>query len=75
MPLILGFIFLALGVSLTLAWWSAALLAAMQVLLLFLLLLCGLILTLVGYSEMKAARQFHDITTSPEGDPVKETPE
>ena len=55
-PLLIGLIFLAFGISLLVAWWSAAFVAALQVLLVVLLLICGIVLTLVGYSTLKAQR-------------------
>jgi multisubunit Na+/H+ antiporter MnhG subunit len=58
MPLIFGLILLALGASLVALWWSSAFAAALQVLLVFFLLLAGLVLSVVGYSELKAAREF-----------------
>ena len=60
MPLIIGLIALALGISLTVAWWSAAFVAALQVLFVVSLLFWGLVLVLVGYSEMKAAREYDE---------------
>ena len=58
MPLILGLLALALGMSLAVIWWSAAFAAALQVLCVFALILTGLIWCIVGYSELKAAREF-----------------
>ena len=49
---------LALGVSLVALWWSSAFAAALQVLLVVFLLLAGLVFSVVGYSELKAAREF-----------------
>jgi multisubunit Na+/H+ antiporter MnhG subunit len=60
MPLLIGIICLALGVSLAVVWWSPAFVAAMQVLLVIVLLLWGLISTLVGYSALKAGREFQE---------------
>jgi hypothetical protein len=57
MPLLLGFIFLALGISLLVAWFEAFLIALKGILVLS-LLVWGAIFVLVGYSEMKARREF-----------------
>jgi hypothetical protein len=64
MPLLIGIILLALGLSLCVMWWSPAFVAALQVLLVISLLLWGLILTLVGYSAMKASREFEEAVNS-----------
>jgi hypothetical protein len=64
MPLIFGLICLALALSLTVFWWSPAFLAAFQVLLVLFLFFAGLILSLVGYSAMKASREFTEAVTS-----------
>lgn len=66
MPLIYGIILLALAVSLAVVWWSAAFVAALQVLLVLTLALSGLIATLVGYSSTKAKRITHDATQDAE---------
>ena len=55
-PLLLGIILIALGLSLLVAWWSAAFVAALQVLLVFFLLVAGVIVTLTSYSMLKAQR-------------------
>lgn len=55
-PVLIGITLLAVGLSLLVAWWSAAFVAALQVLLVLLLLFCGAIVTLTGYSAMKAQR-------------------
>jgi ABC-type transport system involved in cytochrome bd biosynthesis fused ATPase/permease subunit len=60
MPLLIGIICLALGVSLAVAWWSPAFVAALQVLLVVVLLLWGAISTLVGYSALKARREYDE---------------
>lgn len=70
MPLLLGIILIALGLSLLVAWWSAAFVAALQVLLVLFLLLAGLVVTLTSYSMLKAQRDLskaiaHDDTISP----------
>jgi hypothetical protein len=64
MPLLIGIIFLALGLSLCVMWWSPAFVAALQVLVVISLLLWGVILTLVGYSAMKASREFDEAVNS-----------
>lgn len=58
MPLIFGLLALGLGASLAVLWWSSAFAAALQVLFVFALVLAGLIWCIVGYSELKAAREF-----------------
>ena len=58
MPLIFGLLALALGVSLTVLWWSTAFVAALQVLFVTTIIIAGLIWCVVGYSELKAAREF-----------------
>jgi hypothetical protein len=60
MPLIFGLICLALGISLAVVWWTPAFVAALQVLLVIALLFCGLVLSLVGYSAIKADREFRE---------------
>lgn len=60
MPLIYGLVLLALAISLAVLWWSAAFLAALEVLLVLLLFLAGLVMALVGYSSTKAKRIVHD---------------
>lgn len=60
MPLIYGLISLALAAFLTAIWWTPAFVAALQVLFVIGLFFGGLIFALVGYSEMKAAREFKD---------------
>jgi ABC-type siderophore export system fused ATPase/permease subunit len=66
MPLLIGIICLALGISLAVAWWSPAFVAALQVLLVVVLLLWGAISTLVGYSALKAAREFQEAVNQDE---------
>ena len=58
MVLLTGIILLALGVSLCVVWWSPAFVAALQVLIALSLLLWGAIFSLVGYSAMKARREY-----------------
>lgn len=58
MPLLFGLAMMALGGSLALVWWTPAFIAALQVCLVCALLLGGLVLVLVGYSELKARRDF-----------------
>ncbi len=60
MPLLIGIICLALGVSLAVVWWSPAFVAALQVLFVVVLLLWGAISTLVGYSALKAVREYDE---------------
>ncbi len=60
MPLLIGIVCLALGLSLAVAWWSPAFVAALQVLLVVVLLLWGAISTLVGYSALKAGREYQE---------------
>jgi hypothetical protein len=55
--LLIGIVFLALGISLAVAWWPAFLLALQGIVVLS-LFFWGAILLLVGYSEQKAAREF-----------------
>jgi hypothetical protein len=64
MPFIYGLILLALGISLVVVWWSPVFVAVLQVLLVGALLLWGSILALVGYSEMKARREFNESVSS-----------
>ncbi|HEX8550665.1 MAG TPA: hypothetical protein VF681_03830 [Abditibacteriaceae bacterium] len=64
MPLLFGLVCLALGVSLGAIWWSAAFAAALQVLLVVTLFFVGLILSVVGYSEIKAAREMNEARTN-----------
>ena len=59
MVLLLGIIFLALGVSLAVV-WSAAVIMVIKGLLPLLLLFLGAIFLLVGYSERKAKREYQD---------------
>ena len=51
---------LALGISLAVAAWSPAFVAALQVFVVVTLLFCGLIFSLVGYSAFKAARSWEE---------------
>jgi Na+/H+ antiporter NhaB len=60
MTLLVGLICLALGVSLVLVWWSPAFVAALQVLAVVTLFVVGFFATMIGYSEVKAKRQFED---------------
>jgi hypothetical protein len=48
------------GSFLAVAWWSPAFVAALQVLLVVVLLLWGAISTLVGYSALKARREYDE---------------
>ena len=59
-PLLIGIVLLALGVSLAVAVWSPAFVAALQVFVVVALLFCGLIFSLVGYSAFKAARSWEE---------------
>ena len=63
MTLLVGLICLALGVSLAVVWWSAAFVAALQVLAVVVLFIVGFFATMIGYSEVKAKRQFDDDIT------------
>ena len=47
---------IALGLSLLVAWWSAAFVAALQVLLVLFLIVAGIVVTLTSYSVLKAQR-------------------
>jgi hypothetical protein len=69
-PLLLGIVLLALGVSLAVVWWSAAFVAALQVLCVTGLLLFGVVLSLVGYSSLKAQREFREALTEPQAAPT-----
>lgn len=60
MTLLAGLICLALGVSLLVGWWSAAFVAALQVLAVVVLFVFGFFATMIGYSEVKAKKQFDD---------------
>ena len=60
MTLLVGLISLALGVSLLVVWWSAAFVAALKVLAIVILFVVGFFATMIGYSEVKAKKQFHD---------------
>ena len=62
MPLIYGLVLLALAISLAVLWWSAAFVAALEVLLVVALFLAGLVMALVGYSSTKAKRIVHHDT-------------
>jgi len=55
-PLLIGIVLLALGISLAVAVWSPAFVAALQVFAAITLLFVGLIFFLVGYSTRKAER-------------------
>lgn len=55
--MLIGIIFLALGISLAVAVWSPAFLAAIEVFAVFTLFFVGLIFSLVGYSALKAERE------------------
>ena len=57
---------MAVSLSLAVAWWSPAFVAAMQVLLVVILLLWGAISTLVGYSALKAGREFQEAISQDE---------
>ncbi len=57
-PLLLGIILLAFGISLAVVAWSPLFVAALQVFAVIVLLFSGLILSLVGYSAIKAEREF-----------------
>lgn len=59
MAIIIGLVLLALGISLAVGWWQQFLFA-LQGLTVVSLLLWGGIMVLVGYSEMKAKREFSD---------------
>jgi hypothetical protein len=74
MPLLIGIICLALGVSLAVAWWSAAFVAALQVLLVVALLLWGLISTFVGYSALKAGREYDEGASQGSGSEMQASP-
>lgn len=68
MALLFGIIFLALGLSLAVA-WHTALVQVLQGLVPLFLLFIGAIFLLVGYSERKARREYdaaiHDETPQP----------
>ena len=57
MAILIGLILLALGISLAVVWWGAFVTALKGVLVLS-LLFWGAIVTLIGYSEMKARREY-----------------
>jgi hypothetical protein len=67
MPFIIGLIFLAVGISLTVIFWSPAFLAALGVLVVGSFFFWGLILSIVGYSEIKSRREFNE-SISPEAE-------
>ena len=66
MVILIGLILLAVGISLAVNQW-AALLVTLQALLTLSLLFWGGILVLVGYSELKARREYAQ-ATRPETD-------
>ena len=59
MVLLLGIIFLALGVSLAVV-WGAAIIMVLKGTLPLLLIFLGAIFLLVGYSERKAKREYQE---------------
>jgi len=58
--LLIGIVLLALGISLAVAVWSPAFVAALEVFAVVVLLFCGLVFSLVGYSALKAARSWEE---------------
>lgn len=66
MVLLIGIILLALGISLAVA-WSHAFLIALQGLVAIGCLLVGIIFLLVGYSEMKARREYNTAVSESTG--------
>lgn len=76
MPLIFGLLALGLGASLVVLWWSSAFVAALQVLCVFVLLIIGLAWSVVGYSELKAARELNAASQEvPTAEANSETPD
>lgn len=69
MPLLLGIVLLALGISLAVAVWSPAFVAALQVFAVVVLLFSGLVFSLVGYSALKAARCWEEALEETEAQP------
>ena len=63
MAIWIGLIFLALGISLAVIWWNTFVLA-LQGIVVLALLLGGVIAVLVGYSEIKAAREYREAVAS-----------
>jgi hypothetical protein len=68
-PLLIGIVLLALGISLAVAVWSPAFVAALEVFAVVTLLFCGLIFSLVGYSALKAARSWEEALEETEAEP------
>ena len=57
MSILLGLILVALGISLAVVWWSTVLMV-LQGLLVLGLLFIGCLMYLIGYSEIKARREY-----------------